>query len=216
LTRRKISSIQVIDRAVELLESIRKRSGIALTPLSKESKLALSTTKRLLDALSRHDLVQRSADGRYTIGPRFLRLITQSPERRRLIEAARPVLEKTMRELGEDIGFAVLQGQHAAIVLRVLGPNALKVVPPVDFREILERVRKDGYGILAGAYVPDAGGVAAPVFAGDGTIAAVIFSYVPIGRFGPKQTAKHIATITKAARLVANSLGSVPRPSRAQ
>jgi len=253
LTRRKVSDVQVLDRAVVLLETIRKRSGIGLTPLSKESSLALSTTKRLVDALCRHDLVYRSADGRYTIGPRFLRLITQSPDRRRLVDLARPVLEKTMRTLGEDIALAVLQGQEAAIVLRVLGPQALKIVAPVGspvslncgYRRVLlayqppdfirryvrdtrftkytdatitvkseifaalERVRRDGYGVSRGEYVSDAGGVAAPVFSSEQTLAAVIFSYVPMLRFGPKQTAKHVAAITKAARSLSELLAAV-------
>ena len=158
-----------------------------------------------------------------------------------------------MREIAEDIGLAVLQGQHAAIVLRVLGPNPLKVVPPVGapvtlncgyrrvllayqppewierylrdtrfteyteatiasknaIRAALERVRKDGYGISRGEYVSDAGGVAAPVFSPEGTIEAVIFSYVPLVRFGPKQTAKQVSSIAKAARSLSRLLSGV-------
>ena len=130
--RSRSSAVQVIDRAVRILDAISEEPYIALTSLSRKTNLTLTTTKRIIDSLRDHDFIQKSPDGRrYALGPRFQTLVTQNPDQRRLVQIARPILEKAARELCEDVAVAMLRGKHAVIIDRVLGPRALKIVPPL-------------------------------------------------------------------------------------
>ena len=125
--------VQVIDRAVRLLDLIGEQEGIALTPLSTGSNLALSTTKRILNSLTANGLVEQSGQ-RYRLGPRLQYLASQAPSRRSLIELARPVLDGLARRAGEDVGLGVLRGGQPLIIDHALGPQPLKIVEPKNDR----------------------------------------------------------------------------------
>ena len=126
---RKGKAIQVIDRAVSLLEAIGPQNSVPLTKLSAEAGLALSTTKRILDSLAMHGFVEQDSErGAYRLGSRLHFLAGQPPSQRRFVEIARPSLIDLMRRSSEDVGLAVLQGRHAIIIDRETGPEAMKII----------------------------------------------------------------------------------------
>lgn len=250
--RKKTSGIQVIDRAMHVLEVVGDHPSISLTPLSAELKLALTTTKRIVDSLRAHNLIQQDPRGRgYSLGVRFQILAAQVPSQRQLVRTARPILTRLMHLLGEDVGLAVLQGTHALTIDRVLGPHPLKIIAPFsatvtlncgyrrvllayqtehwineylsttqfikyteatvvrrdDICLLLAKLRAQGFVVSRGEHVPDAGGVAAPVFHIDGQLAATMFSYVPLARFSQAQASVHIDFVSAAAAELTTLLG---------
>src|SRR5947207_13517739 len=86
-------NIQVIDRAVRILDVVSQNGAAKLSAIGAQVSLPLSTVSRILDSLAGHALVEREEDGRtYRLGRRLLTL--SSGVRRRsadLIRSAHPV-----------------------------------------------------------------------------------------------------------------------------
>src|SRR5205085_1958036 len=123
-------NIQVIDRAVRILDVVSQSGGATLSSIGAKASLPLSTVSRILESLAAHALVERDEDGRmYRLGRRLLTLSSgvrqQSAD---LIRLGRPLLEQLAVRSGEDVGLSRLQGAHAVIVDRVDGPSHLKII----------------------------------------------------------------------------------------
>ena len=99
---------QAIDRAAELLVRVLESSRpLALGELAARSDLPKSTTSRLVGALERRGLVQRSAErGHFSAGPVLLRFAHRDGGQT-LVELAEPALEHLARETRETINLAV-------------------------------------------------------------------------------------------------------------
>ena len=99
---------QAIDRAAELLVRVLESGEpLAVGQLAAYSGLPKSTTSRLVGALERSGLVQRSADrSSLSPGPVLLRFAHRDGGQI-LVELAEPVLEHLARETRETINLAV-------------------------------------------------------------------------------------------------------------
>jgi IclR family transcriptional regulator, acetate operon repressor len=111
------SGTQAIDRAASLLvRVVESDQPIAVGELAAGSGLPKSTTSRLVGALERQGLVQRSGRDGLRPGPVLLRFARQDGDQN-LVEAAAPALELLARETGETINLAVpgvLGAEHLA------------------------------------------------------------------------------------------------------
>jgi DNA-binding IclR family transcriptional regulator len=56
-------NIQVIDRAVRILDAVSERGSDTLSSIGAQVSLPLSTASRILDSLARHAFVERDDDG---------------------------------------------------------------------------------------------------------------------------------------------------------
>lgn len=246
------SGTQVLDRAVHILETIARHGQIALTPLSSEVRLPLSTTQRIVTSLAAHGLVEQTKPGgRYILGGRLQLFASQVDSGRNLRSLARPIMEQLMADTQEDVFLAVLRDQYAVIIERLVGPKALKIVEPpgevavtlncgfrrvllayqpqqfideylsnttfvrytehtiTDRRELrknLEKVRELGYAVSSGESVPEAAGIAAPVFGASGEIVATLFIVGPTVHFTKQFISKRIPKVVQAAQKLTNVL----------
>jgi DNA-binding IclR family transcriptional regulator len=244
--------IQVIDRAVRILDAIGGDGSVTLTAICDQTRLPISTVSRIVDSLAAHGLVGRDAETRsYVLGPRLLALSTRVRRRPDLVRLARPVLEHLAAESREDCALSVLHGTHAVIVDRVDGPNPLKIIdvlaqpeplycgafrkvllahqpPPwIDryvasirlvrftpqtitsrkaLRRELDEIRTRGYALSFGERLPDAGGVAAPVFGPGGEILAALFIVAPCSRIAGDRALELADLVVEAAREVTRRL----------
>lgn len=235
--------IQVLDRAVRILDVLGEDGHSPLTYLSAKAGLPLSTTSRIVSSLVANGIVEHEPTTRcYRLGARLFFLGSQIISRP-LSEVARPVLERLAQESGEDAGLSVLQGTYALIVDRVEGPHPLKIVEamrqPVplhcgafrkvllayqprawiedyigsnklqkftprtitrkaELRRELELIRTRGYALSYGEYLPDSGGVSAPVFGPRENIQAALFIWGPHSRLN-EQTAQRLAKLVVEA-----------------
>jgi len=102
------SGTQAIDRAAALLvRVVESPCPLAVGELAADSGLPRSTTSRLLSALERQGLLQRSGErGALRPGPVLLRFARQDGAQHLVLLAA-PVLELLARETGETVNLAV-------------------------------------------------------------------------------------------------------------
>lgn len=129
------TSVQVLDRAVRILRVIARAGPISLTSISQELRLPVPTTARILKSLEENGVVQRLEGRQYHLGARLLPLA----QRVDLLRDSLPVVHRVVNELsrltGEDVGFAVLQGNEAVIVDWSYGSREPHTIEPYS-REI--------------------------------------------------------------------------------
>jgi IclR family transcriptional regulator, acetate operon repressor len=98
---------QAIDRAAELLVGVvESPRPVTVGELAQRSGLPKSTTSRLVGALERRGLVQRSSDRRLRPGPVLLRYASRDASQS-LVELAQPSLTRLADASGETINLAV-------------------------------------------------------------------------------------------------------------
>lgn len=111
---------QAVDRAAALLTLVVEADApVSFADLNEASGLARSTTSRLLAALERTRLVERSATGEYVGGPLFVLYAARHDRHAELARLARPMLEKVGESTGETVNLAVPNGGRVAHVAQV-------------------------------------------------------------------------------------------------
>jgi len=122
------TSIQVLDRAVQLLDAI-ATAGVPATLkiVSAETGLHPSTAHRILNALAAHGLVARGGDGAWHLGRKLRDLATQVEGPADLREEARPVMEALRDALGETVNLTVREGDEVVYVERVISNRMMRV-----------------------------------------------------------------------------------------
>ena len=121
--------IPVIDRMMEVLFQLEKRAnGATIRDLVDLLGLPRTTVYRILNTLQFHDMVRRSADGSYRLGPRLLALAARTLGDARdydLASLSLPHLEKLSEETGEGSKVSVLDGDGVLVVAAVQGTRAV-------------------------------------------------------------------------------------------
>lgn len=144
-------AIQVIDRAVALVELVARRGTASVADLSRETKLPLSTVARIIASLTSHGILERTPDRKYRAGVGLLTLASRVEPMRNLVAMARDAMLELSRSSGEDVGLAVLRGQEAVIIDWIYGPHPLKIIEPFSqsitlncaFRKVLLAYQSD-------------------------------------------------------------------------
>lgn len=106
-----MSTTRTLDRAFSILRIVAGHpQGIGVTAIAAELGLAKSTISRLLTALDSWDMVERTAENRFRIGPEPVRWVSRQAFTDTLPALARPVLQKIAAETGEAAAICILQG----------------------------------------------------------------------------------------------------------
>jgi DNA-binding IclR family transcriptional regulator len=230
------SGIQVIDRAVLVLDTIARRGPCSLADLQRETDLARPTAYRLAVALERHGVVARDGDGRFLLGRRLA--AWGAVAGRGLPDAGRPVLVRLGEETGESAQLYVREGDHRVCVAVYERPSGLRdtvplgAVLPIDrgsggkvllawaedaarfevpARE-LAAVRKRGWAASVGEREAGVASVSAPVFDGPGAVAAVVSVSGPIDRLGQYPGRRLAPAVTGAAAALTATLRGSGNP----
>ena len=90
------SGIQVLDRAVLVLDTLARNGASSLAELQRATDLPRPTAYRIAVSLERHGLVARDDDGRFQLGHRLA--AWGAVAGRGLPDAARPVLARLARD----------------------------------------------------------------------------------------------------------------------
>ncbi|MEW5771499.1 MAG: IclR family transcriptional regulator [Pseudomonadota bacterium] len=129
------SGIQVIDRAVALLDALaRHEGGASLKMLGLETALSPSTAFRILAALGEHGLVARDGAGHYLLGARLTQWAARVRVARDVREVARPVMERLRDALGETVNLTVRQGDEVVYVERATSSRMMRVEQVIGSR----------------------------------------------------------------------------------
>jgi DNA-binding IclR family transcriptional regulator len=127
--------IPVIDRMMEMLFVLERRpEGATIRDFVESLRLPRTTVYRILNTLQRHDVVSRSSQGSYRLGPRLLGLAVRSIGNGQgydLIALAKPDLESLSAETGESSKISIIDGDDLMVIATAPGKReyALTVVP---------------------------------------------------------------------------------------
>jgi DNA-binding IclR family transcriptional regulator len=129
------SGIQVIDRAVALLDTLaRLDKGASLKVLGLDTNLSPSTAFRILAALGEHGLVARNGAGHYLLGPRLSQWAARVRVAGDVREVARPVMERLRDALKETVNLTVRQGDEVVYVERSTSSRMMRVEQVIGSR----------------------------------------------------------------------------------
>ncbi|OYW23323.1 MAG: hypothetical protein B7Y98_01020 [Sphingomonas sp. 32-62-10] len=122
--------VPIIDKMMILIDFIQASNGSGATigDLVTATALPRSTVYRILNTLTSHALLIRSAKGSYTLGYRLVGLaasVTVEMSQEELHDAVHPHLERLAVETGETCKFSVLDGLKASVMDVVQGASAM-------------------------------------------------------------------------------------------
>jgi DNA-binding IclR family transcriptional regulator len=224
--------VAAVDRALSLLAAFRAGdASLTLTELATRTRLYKSTALRLLASLEHARLLQRTADGRYAMGPEVARLYGLYAASFSLQEEVMPVLQALVRATGESAAFHVRQGDQRLCLYRVDSPQLLRDhiragdLLPLDRgaggRVLLafdpargapgapyDRIRRDGVFVSSGDRVPSLTGISAPVWQAGGQLAGALTLTLPQTRLKPD----FADAVVAAARGLSQRLGAATGP----
>lgn len=103
------------------------QDGIGVNAIAQKIGLAKSTTSRILSTLEEWNVVERTAENRFIIGPGLLRLVEHQPLSATLKALVRPVIEHISAETGEATLLVTLDGDEAMYLDSVPGNYAVQV-----------------------------------------------------------------------------------------
>src|SRR5687768_10427481 len=94
--------VQSVDRAIAVLEILRRRGGAGVSEIADEMGVHKSTASRLLASLLQGGMVQQNSErGKYHLGFGILRLANSIPGRLSLVQEARPLLDALAEQYKE-------------------------------------------------------------------------------------------------------------------
>jgi DNA-binding IclR family transcriptional regulator len=218
-----VSGVQVLDRAVAVLDAVANSGASSLADLVEDTTLARPTAYRLAVALEQHGLLARDEDGRFVLGGRLRSW--GSLAARGLPVAAQPVLAELAATTGESAQLYVRQGDRRVCVAVHERATGLRDTVPLGAVMPLARgsggkvllawsddatghgipaaelaaIRRRGWADSVGEREPGVASVSAPVRDSDGRVVAAISVSGPIGRLGEHPGRRLARSVASAA-----------------
>jgi DNA-binding IclR family transcriptional regulator len=128
--------VPAVDRAVRLLDSLRRAGGSrGISELARELGLHKATVRDILLTLEHHGLVERdAATARFRLGAGLARFAVAARPSETLAAVARPFLRRLVEQTGETALVTVLDGPRQLVVAEDEPAGALKISAPVGRR----------------------------------------------------------------------------------
>jgi len=221
--------VAAVDRALTLLAAFTAASPVlSLVELAERTQQYKSTVLRLLASLEHARLVQRTADGRYALGPEVARLQQVYAASFSLDAVVLPVLRELVTATRESAAFHVRQGDRRLCLYRVDSPQLVRDHIQAGDLLPLERgaggrvlmafsgargapytqIRREQVVVSVGDRVPELAGISAPVFGSSGELMGAITLTMPAERLDRR----HRKAVADAARRLTAALGGTYPP----
>ncbi|MET0524106.1 MAG: IclR family transcriptional regulator [Nocardioides sp.] len=127
MSNQNASSVQSVDRALTILETLARSGEAGVTDLATALEVHKSTAFRLVATLESHGLVEQiDGRGKYRLGIGLLRLAGATTARLDVVQEARPISRKLAADTGETVNVAVLADRSALYLDQVAGSSALQ------------------------------------------------------------------------------------------
>ncbi len=160
--------IQVLDRAIAVMEVVSASDGLTLTSIAHQAGMATSTVHRILTSLEGHGLVSMDQERKlwfigvaaFQIGNGFLR-------NRKVVDLGRPIMRDLVAETGESVNLGIEDngtivylaqiechnpirafhrpGTRTMIHSSAMGKAILSTWSEADVRKLLEKVGMPGF-----------------------------------------------------------------------
>jgi DNA-binding IclR family transcriptional regulator len=124
-----VDSVQVLDRAVLVVDTIARTGPLSLAELVRETALARPTAYRLAVALEAHALLARDAEGRFALGGKLTGWAAAAEQG--LIARAQPILATLVEQTGESAQLYVREGGRRVCVATHERPSGLRDTVPL-------------------------------------------------------------------------------------
>ena len=119
-----------IDKALDALFLLSAHpNAMRLVDVARDLDMPRSSAHRVLAPLTRRGLVERTRDGRYTVGLGLLTLGLGASRREPLAVAAKPVLEAAAADLGETFFLVILRAGKLVVLEKAEGNGFLRAAP---------------------------------------------------------------------------------------
>lgn len=125
--------IQAVERAMAIVEEIRRRDGAGVTELADHFGFSKSTVHDHLTTLVRAEYLTREGD-EYHVGLRFLNLGGYARQRQELHELVKDEIEDLAEETGESAQFVVENNGRGIYLYQSLGGDAVRTDSHVGTR----------------------------------------------------------------------------------
>jgi DNA-binding IclR family transcriptional regulator len=121
--------VSTLAKALDVLEALAEvDSDVGLTELAKRVHLSTPTLFRILSTLQARGYVQKNVQtSLYRLALKTWEVGTAAFRRLAIREVARPWIEKLVKELGETVHLAVLQGLEVIFIDKLDSPQPVKV-----------------------------------------------------------------------------------------
>lgn len=213
-----------VDRAISLLAAFKEGDkALTVTELAERTRLYKSTVLRLLASLAHGRLLQRTADGRWALGPEVSRLAAVHADSFSLEDTVLPEMRALMERTQESVSFHVRQGEQRLVLFRVDSPQLLRdharagdLLPLgrgaggrllMAFSgargRLYEQVRREGYVRISGDRVPGLVGISAPVWNAAGELVGALTLTAPESRV----RSAHTQALRACAGRISQALG---------
>lgn len=116
-------TVQSVDRAVDILEILRKQNTARLTEISKELDLSPSTVHTYLTTLEERNIVSRDLQA-YTLGPKLINFGESYRNSSSLYVHGRPEVDKIADETGDAVHLMIESDGTALILYEEFGEHA--------------------------------------------------------------------------------------------
>ena len=127
--------IQVIDRAVALLDAIsRYPDPVRLKILSAETGLHTSTTHRILNSLIDNGFVEKDPSGHYRLGMRLLQMSIRLHTNIDLRSLALPYMEELRDKLNESVHLTIREGDVLIYIEKAIPSRPIHVQQMIGSR----------------------------------------------------------------------------------
>ncbi|WP_304262187.1 IclR family transcriptional regulator [Kallipyga massiliensis] len=124
-----MSTIQSIDRAIDILNHMVLDKESAIADLSRDLDLAPSTVHRILQTLQAHSFVVKNEEAKtYSLGPALIRLGQKASANNSLLKLSHSILKGLSKEVGEDTYFVIRSDYKGILLSRYESPTRLKIV----------------------------------------------------------------------------------------
>jgi IclR family acetate operon transcriptional repressor len=142
------STVQSVDRAVDLLEALATSEGaVGVGELATVTGLPQGTAHRLLRSLQTRGYVRHDSSRKYSLGTGAFLL--GDAAQRALARSARPYLGQLVTLSGETANLAILEGDDVVYLAQVPSPHTLRMFAEVG-RHVAPHSTAVGKVLLAG------------------------------------------------------------------
>ncbi len=119
-SRTEANLVQSLDRALVVLKTVAGGGGLSLTEIAERAGQSPSTAYRLLLTLQSHDIVEFDEQAQlWHTGIEAFRIGSSFLGRTRLVEQARPVMQRLMAATGETANLAIIDRDEVVFVAQV-------------------------------------------------------------------------------------------------
>lgn len=132
------STIQALDRALDILDLLAASNGLTLSEVALRTEQAPSTVHRMLNALALRGMTEQdTATQSWHIGPATFRLGTAFMRRAGIVERARPILRALMEHTGETANLGILNGDSVLFLSQIETHETIRAFFPPGTRSPL-------------------------------------------------------------------------------